>query len=71
MPLFSWDRRKEEQRARYQAEKFEKEREAGDEEASALISSLTHADVMDNDRGSPVQPSIWGNGLSDGQGANV
>lgn len=34
-----------------------------------LISSLTHADVMDNDRGSPVQPSIWGNGLSDGQGA--
>lgn len=70
-PLCSWSRRKEEQRARYQVEKFEKEREAGDEEASALISSLTHADVMDNDRGSPVQRSICGNGLSDGQGASV
>lgn len=70
-PLFSWSRREEEQRARYQVEKFEKEREAGDEEASVLISSLTHADVMDNDRGSPVQRSICGNGLSDGQGANV
>lgn len=34
MPLFSWNRRKEEQRARYQTEKFEKGREAGDEEAS-------------------------------------
>lgn len=48
MPLFSWNRRKEEQRARYQVEKFEKERKAGDEEASVPISSLTHADVMDN-----------------------
>lgn len=57
MPLFSRNRRKEEQRARYQVEKFEKEKEAGDEEASALISSLTHADVMDNGWRSPVQPA--------------